>query len=281
MPPQPAQAVYPIPWFRETFTSRARAEELLRPELENGTITQHDFDAAATFYPSHKSRYMPVLFGMLGATSVLAYGQFFRRPPMSITRMSSSGAIASVIGVLYGQVRIAEAHRDFVGSLDNRSGFFRALENVNIRTGGQRPLGLPIAHSTIGMKRSMTVAKRLPPPPPPPASLLYTDAVSPAEGIFLAAPKPAQSPVDPSRTGRWGEIRAVNARNGPRSTWDELRQNQERSRLPVAPQSADDAGSRSPTSDMDDRAAEQAKFDALLEAERRKADKPSSSPWSR
>ena len=51
--------MYPIQWLDETFSSRRKAEELLRPDLEAGLITQHDFDLATTFLPGW-NRYWPV-----------------------------------------------------------------------------------------------------------------------------------------------------------------------------------------------------------------------------
>lgn len=64
---------------------------------------------------------------------------------------------------------------------------------------------------------------------------------------------------------RWDEIRAANARNAGRSSsWDALRQGHERSQIA----GSSDAASFSAEND---RAREQAQFDAMLEAERRKA----------
>jgi len=54
-----AGGVPPVPliWLESTFNTRSRTEQLLRPELENGLITQHDFDAAVDFYPSAQRYY--------------------------------------------------------------------------------------------------------------------------------------------------------------------------------------------------------------------------------
>jgi hypothetical protein len=69
-------------------------------------------------------------------------------------------------------------------------------------------------------------------------------------------------------SNRWDQIRAANLRaTAQHSSWDVLRQNYERRRIRTG-----DSGI-SPGQDGPgyDRAAEQAKFDAMLEAERRKA----------
>jgi hypothetical protein len=68
--------------------------------------------------------------------------------------------------------------------------------------------------------------------------------------------------TDTSPPSRWDEIRAANARNAAQqSSWDALRQNHERNQVART----DDAYS----STENDRAQEQARFDAMLEAERR------------
>ena len=51
--------VYPTQWLDSTFTSRARTEQLLRPELESGFVTEHDFNLASSFLPGYH-RYWPV-----------------------------------------------------------------------------------------------------------------------------------------------------------------------------------------------------------------------------
>lgn len=53
-----------------------------------------------------------------------------------------------MVGALYGQVKRSQAHLRFTNQLENPSGFIQALENVNTRTGGDKPLGwsIPRAH---------------------------------------------------------------------------------------------------------------------------------------
>ena len=46
-------------WFDHAFRSRTDAESLLRPDLESGLISQHDFDLAVNFLPGYH-RYLPV-----------------------------------------------------------------------------------------------------------------------------------------------------------------------------------------------------------------------------
>lgn len=46
-------------WLDQTFTSRTQAETILRPHLEAGTITEHDYNLAVSFLPG-RHRYWPV-----------------------------------------------------------------------------------------------------------------------------------------------------------------------------------------------------------------------------
>jgi hypothetical protein len=69
------------------------------------------------------------------------------------------------------------------------------------------------------------------------------------------------------RRSRWDEIRAEHARSmATRSSWDELRQNAGR---PKSENTGSDQA-RSSQDPVDDRLAEQQRFDAMLEAERQK-----------
>ena len=78
----------------------------------------------------------------------------------------------------------------------------------------------------------------------------------------------ADSPQVARPKNRWEEIRAANARSaGYVSSWDTIRQRYERHQ---SPSSMSSQSNGSPSSDTDDRAIEQAKFDAILDAERRR-----------
>ncbi|KAH9937082.1 uncharacterized protein B0H18DRAFT_1112965 [Fomitopsis serialis] len=132
---------YPIQWLDSTFNSRARAEELLRPDLESGLITPHDYQLATTFLPgSH--RYWPVL-------CVLPRGE--RRRGSVPTLLPQTARVTEphntlrycggFLGAVWGQFRRADTHATFAKLLDDPVAFSQALENVNRRTGGVRPLG--------------------------------------------------------------------------------------------------------------------------------------------
>lgn len=55
--PDPPRVPIPLTWLQSNFNTRANTEQLLRPELEHGIITQHDFDATVDFFPGPQRYY--------------------------------------------------------------------------------------------------------------------------------------------------------------------------------------------------------------------------------
>jgi len=55
--PDPPRVPIPLTWLESTFNTRARTEQLLSPELHDGLITQHDFEAAVDFFPGAQRYY--------------------------------------------------------------------------------------------------------------------------------------------------------------------------------------------------------------------------------
>ena len=55
--PDPPRVPIPLTWLQSSFDTRARTEQLLSPELHDGTITQHDFDATVDFFPGAQRYY--------------------------------------------------------------------------------------------------------------------------------------------------------------------------------------------------------------------------------
>lgn len=47
---------WPFIWINNTFATRAKTEELLRPELEH-TLTAGDFEKAVNFFPGKQQHY--------------------------------------------------------------------------------------------------------------------------------------------------------------------------------------------------------------------------------
>lgn len=52
--------------------------------------------------------------------------------------------LLGLTGAVYGGFRRARAHWTFTQSLENAQGFIQAMENVNVRTGGAKPLGFTV-----------------------------------------------------------------------------------------------------------------------------------------
>ncbi|KAH9969058.1 hypothetical protein BC827DRAFT_1167426 [Russula dissimulans] len=270
-PPPDPRLPLPLTWLQSTFNTRSRTEQLLRPDLENGLISQHDFDAAVDFFPGPQ-RYYSIAGGIIGTLSIVVFGEVIRRPPLPINRIASLVAVASAGGVIGGTVVRANAHADFFRNLDNRPAFFQAIDNIQARL-GEKP----------STERAASSAR----PGSADEDLALGDSAVNSRGWGEDIPanrtavehthKP--SPTQPSqRKTRWEEIRAEHARSmSTRSSWDELRQNASRPKS----ENAGKAEARRSEDPALDRLAEQQKFDAILEAERQRAARDSQSgPWS-
>jgi len=255
----PPRVPIPLTWLESTFNTRETTEQLLRPELDNGIISRRDFDAAVNFFPSAQ-RYYSIAGGIIGTFSIVLYGQLFRRPPLPVHRMASLAAFASAGGVLGGTMIRANAHADFFRNLDDRTSFFQALDNIQIRLGEKASSD---SHPNSPEKEMFDAA----------VTSREWEAASPVRNSMdrHAASRTSSPPAHPSSQlkSRWDEIRAEHARNlATRSSWDELRQNASKPK-------SDNAGNDRievsvPQDPVAERFAEQQQFDALLEAERRK-----------
>jgi hypothetical protein len=230
---------------------------------------------------SHRpfSPFSQIAGSILSTLSVVVYGRMFRRPPIPIPRIASLATFASLGGIIGGTAVRANAHADFFHSLDNRTAFFQALDNIQTRLGENPPdartkSAFPssenetqeladIAINSRGWEEESPVNRDTSRPPAnlPCASvfvsLLTVCSIDPAYRLASA-----QSPQPKSR---WEEIRAEHARSiATRSSWDELRQNASRPKAETA-----EGVPNSPRDPAAEQLAEQQKFDAMLEAERR------------
>ncbi|KAG2366630.1 hypothetical protein BDR07DRAFT_1606825 [Suillus spraguei] len=255
---------YPLHWLKSTFPSSSRAVELLQPELEKGVITKHDFELATRFLPGGH-RHWPAIYGVGAAGVTLGYGYSVARPRWSHAKLAWGSGAATVIGMVFGQVRQVLAHRQFTEALENPAGFIEALRNVDRRLGGDGQLGFTLERIRKDAARldNTTTSGSSREHGPEMVSEENWKKSWPHSNAPDAASSQAAQPKN-----RWEEIRAANARSsGYVSSWDTIRQRHERNRLP---NSTSSPSNDPPSFGMDDRTAEQAKFDAILEAERRR-----------
>lgn len=187
----------------------------------------------------------------------------------------------------FGISQKLSAHSRFARSLEDPAGFNRALRNINTRLGGPDhfPYGVPEKREegmTIAFEPGPTDQSK-----DPHINKSSTAAGEPGEDWTGSAVQneidrnQAQQP-DQSRVQRppskWEEIRAANNKSGSLSSWDIIRQNHERNRGI----GADSTGDRHNSTDLDSsinksekqwdsRALDEAQFEAVLEAERRRA----------
>ncbi|KAI0094765.1 hypothetical protein BDY19DRAFT_41156 [Irpex rosettiformis] len=261
-------------WFDRTFSSQAKAESVLRPYLEAGTINEHDYNLAVSFLPGNH-RYWPMLYS-IGATVLTAsYGRFIKRPPWSINRMVGISSGANVLGFLIGQVKRASAHQQFIKSLDDRQAFVDTL--IQIAGGEPSAPQLPGRTTTAAYPKDDAGVATTPRQDEDFADSSWPNDPNIAPRSSSPTQPPPVAPIaeHPQVISRWDEIRAVNAHAGKSSTWDVLRQTHERRQIPDSTQSTE-VPSTPPLNDAEvERAREQARFDALLEAERKAAGRTS------
>ncbi|KNZ71446.1 hypothetical protein J132_09900 [Termitomyces sp. J132] len=226
----PKPLSYNIAWAQRTFSDRPTTEALLAPERDAGNVSFNDYQAAARFFAgSHR------LYRFIGGFLAIPVTFVFRRPSWSPLRTCSFFAASTLCGSFTGHTMAISAHVTFVRSLEDPSGFAQALENIRKDSGVYAPSGPTIVRS--GSQWSVNAAD----------------------------PSPIERPsINPP--SKWDQIRAVNARTSTNSSWDALRQRHERTRVPSVNSDSDpDAFERSRT---EDRVAEQAKFNEMLERER-------------
>jgi len=165
--------------------------------------------------------------------------------------------------MIMGQTQRAVAHMNFNKKLENPNGFAQALQNVNIRTGGVKPLDWTLPNVKVKDRRG------------PEATIPAPSEES--EGVEQSSPegwepvddgdnttvvtRPAPSSTEESVTvgpssqssgplskSRWDELRAANAKStAVNSSWDALRQTHERQR--ITPNNDNSSSSTSSTTD--------------------------------
>ncbi|KAH7931089.1 hypothetical protein BV22DRAFT_1027852 [Leucogyrophana mollusca] len=256
---------YPLHWLSTTFSSRTRTAELLQPEVENNVLSLHDFDLATTFLPG-MHRHWPAMYSSGAAGAAFGFGYFYSRPRWASRKLTLVTGAATIAGMVYGQVRQVLAHRQFTQALENPKGFIQALSNVDRRLGGDGNLGFTLERIRAEDSGQKSEPSRI----EPGFEMVREDNWDRVPSSSNSIPASGQPSQPAELKSRWEEIRAANTRNaGRQSSWDTIRQQHERSRLP---------GSTSQDSSVaetqDDRALEQAKFDAMLEAERRQGLSP-------
>ncbi|KAJ3490576.1 hypothetical protein NLI96_g1355 [Meripilus lineatus] len=217
-------------------------------------------------------------------------------------RVMFASVCAGLIGAIYGQVKRAQAHWNFGQQLENPTGFIQALENVNVRTGGTKPLGFTILGAErraaaveqqsnandSGMVQESQESERWHSSERAAVSTGEAPSQSMSTQAPIQTPPVPQEPTTSRPTTRWDEIRMANARGSAKdSSWEALRQSHERDRVSEASPSPPDIYDNNqqqqqqqqqqklqqhqPSGTLRDqeRTKEQAKFDALLEAERK------------
>ncbi|EAU93064.1 hypothetical protein CC1G_06784 [Coprinopsis cinerea okayama7 len=220
-------------FMARTMRTRQNVEQLLGPERHTN-ITDRDYNRALAFLPG-PHRHYNTIGTVVGAVS----GYSLRHRSWGAARLGGVVFFSALTGRAVGSAYAVFSFYRFLNGLENPDGFARALENVQHRL--EQPGAIPAPQQSQDDSFSTPV---------------YPETASSSPS------SPAAPPAAP--TSAWDRIRAANAQQTQQSSWDALRQSHERSRVPRPPQ---DGSSDNRFYDSD-RAAEQAKFDELLEKER-------------
>jgi len=173
------------------------------------------------------------------------------------------------VGFAYGFKQKLDAHRKFARALENPAGFNRALQGVNLRLGGTTPwnYGVPVREDLLDDSTPRTT---------PDSEFQEERDRSSNTGLWDTSSTPSSSPIPTRPTSqpqastnnsRWEQIRG-GSNGGPVSSWDTIRQNHERSR--IQGDSRSDAPSLAQPEETT-RTADEARFELMLEAERRRS----------
>ncbi|KAJ7109918.1 hypothetical protein C8R44DRAFT_883941 [Mycena epipterygia] len=252
---------YNVRWMDATFRSRKNSESLLTPELENGNLTRRDYEALMAALPG--AQYSDLAGFGIGGLGTLLYSRF---KPMKV----SVGLIGYLAGTTLSKALRLYTHTSYFRSIENLNGFARAMDNVKRKVGfspGLISLSKPLPYAAEGDQ----------PPFQQEADTPYGEA-APAPAPSAAAPAAAPATPTPqapaAAKSRWDEIRAARHADGPSKAWENIRQGRKPDGTPMPKQLAasesEPQGGQSWESTFrdNDRAAEQASFNAMLDRER-------------
>ncbi|KAH6917295.1 hypothetical protein BKA70DRAFT_1555834 [Coprinopsis sp. MPI-PUGE-AT-0042] len=230
-------------FLERTFRSRAKAEELLNPEREAVTINPSDYEATVSYFPNKLRRN----YNTIGTIAGAGLGYTLRQPKWTPGRLGTVVFMSALTGRAVGSAYSVFSAYNFFRTLQDPAGFGKAIDNVKQRI--EHPGSVPSATSDL-----------------PPAE----DAPAPIPPVLTSSndSPDAPAPTSGAPAGAWDRIRAANTKQARQSSWDSLRQTHERTNIPTAQKQASSAEQGNRFYDDTDRAAEQAKFDELLEKER-------------
>ncbi|KAJ8521420.1 hypothetical protein ONZ45_g1853 [Pleurotus djamor] len=256
------QLKYNLTWVQDTFPSRQAAEILLSPEREQGNLTSRDYELAANFLPGpHK--YYPRGYGALATGVSVLYARTRR---WSAPRLVFIGASAYTLGFAFGQAARLRLHLKFLSSLENFDGFATALDNITQKNGGVMPRGPTLVVSSpnngqggLDIRPDITGGEQT----------HGQDKWGDADNTVPQEPRPPVITTPRSTQTRWDAIRAANSQAAQQSSWEAIRQKHGKANINGTQKPAETHDDR-PNADADDeRRQEQARFDAMLDAERK------------
>ncbi|KAJ3547577.1 hypothetical protein NMY22_g1583 [Coprinellus aureogranulatus] len=266
---------YNLIWMERTFKERSTTERLLAPELENGVLTQHDYDLAVTFLPGLHRHYNT--FGTVIGAGASYAAQRAQPIPRATGRAAGIVFFGALTGRAIGSALAVYSHYRFIDQIRDPEGFTKAMENIQQRIGPSGP-GILGSSQPVILKRSTefesatSSSSASPDFPPVPDGFSQPQPVSDLVATTQNLSTSPSQPPQPPRETTWDRIRKANGNGVNQSSWDSIRQNHEKAQMQrrsptqTQPDPFSDGSAR--YRDGFDRRDEQAKFDAMLEKER-------------
>lgn len=223
----------------------------------------------------------------MGTALGVGWARFVKKPRMGSKGQVLAGTVVGILGALYGKFRRVRVHVQVIKNMENPVAFSKALENIGERSGDPLPQGLKIRELKDAPHRVREAlqsgddefsASSQDFQSPSSDNDSRTESHTNRKGSFAMLPtelvltrrgfSPSlASAVAPPPSNRWEHIRRVHAQNAPQSSWEVLRRKQAQN---TPRQNTELQQAISDVQfDANERAQEQARFDALLEAERK------------
>jgi hypothetical protein len=106
--------------------------------------------SVVTFIPNYTDLtlfdFSQIAGGIIGTLYMIFEGRVLRRPPLPVDRIALRACLAAGGGIVVGTTIGVNAFSDFVGTLDSRPAFIRALLNIQSRL-GEEPLRQHTGHA--------------------------------------------------------------------------------------------------------------------------------------
>jgi len=197
------------------------------------------------------------------SAGLFVYGRFIRVPRVTSQFNNMTAPLPAFVGGTVGLYKEFHAKRRIATELDNPDAFAKAILNVRDRLHG------PPGRIQFGRRRTPSQWDDSGSQPQPESQIPIVHS----DGVSHVSDSDDEGSKQNNNQSRWAEIRRANSQQPSRMTsWDALRKHHQPRRTADSDVKSRDRAPHAAESEVDtdqERAVEQAKFDAILEAERK------------